>query len=813
MAFADDLKASLRALRRGKGFTWAAVVMLALGVGATTAMFSVVNGVLLRPLALRQPGQLFMLGQRVPQLTQSPDFNWFASPPEFQAWHREATDFSGLSELQSTTFTLAGSGRPRLLQGAKVSTNFFNVLDVPVALGRNFVPADLTTTAPPMIITDRLWRSVFGSDPGIIGRYVGLGSSGTTIIGVLPAWFQIKGRELGPMLDGSETAFFRPLVISPEELASTDVMTNFNYTVIGRLKPGVTREQALAQLNVIQARLARQAHVQLAVYGDLIGIKDYAVAESQQALWLLLAGVGAVLLIICVNLGGLWMTRLADRRREWAIRTSLGAAPGQLARQLLFESIVLGLAGGAAGVFCAALSLNALLAAAPASIPRLDEVHLDWRVLTFGLGLAVIAGLLTGLIPAIRLARMDPHGSLKEASGSTTADPGSLRSRRGLIALQAALSTLLLTAAGLLGLSFYRLLSQPSGFQAAHAYAADVSLGALYSDAERTSILQQMPAAMESVAGITSAGFTSHLPLQGETWIDSASVPGKTYTQASRPSVNVRFISPGYMATLGIPMLAGREYLETDRKHAAIVISAAAARLLWPGVDPRSALGKAMGINGKTWTIVGVADDVRASLTSAPPAIVYQDYWGEAGWIPYRVSLVVRSTLPLASLAAPLRDAIWKLAPNAPIPKLRALNDLEAEAVAPQRYQLLLLLTFAGLALFLAALGVYALVSHSVARRAKELAIRISLGASGGAIWSAIVREALTPVIAGLAVGLVAALFAGNLLTPMLFQTRATSPAVFGVVAACVGLAGLLACLAPARHAVKTDPLLALRAE
>ncbi|MGH9519011.1 MAG: FtsX-like permease family protein, partial [Terriglobales bacterium] len=238
-----------------------------------------------------------------------------------------------------------------------------------------------------------------------------------------------------------------------------------------------------------------------------------------------------------------------------------------------------------------------------------------------------------------------------------------------------------------------------------------------------------------------------------------------------------------------------------------------AARLLWPNQDPRQAVGRALIVNGPTWNIIGVAADVRASLTKPSPAIVYEDYWGEAGWIPYRVSLVVRTTLPVSALAAPLRAAIWKLAPNAPIPKLRALNDLEAAAVAPQRFQLTLLLSFAGLALFLAALGVYALVANSVARRAKELAIRISLGASGGAIWNAVIREALMPVAGGLAAGIVAVLFAGKLLTPMLFQTRSTNPAVLGAVIIGVGLAGIIACLGPARRAVKTDPLLALRAE
>lgn len=809
----QDVRFALRGLRHGRAFTLAVLLLLALGVGATTAMFSVVNGVMLRPLALPQPGQLMLMGQTVPGIASPADFTWFVNPPEFEAWRRQATDFSGIAVLQSGNFTLTEGGRPRLLHGANVSSNFFQVLEVPVALGRGFVPADKTDPSHPIVLTDRLWRSAFNADPDVIGRHIGVPGATATVIGVLPAWFQVQGRELGPMLDGSDTEFFRPLNIDPQRLASKEVFSDFNFMVIGRLRPDVTREQALAQLNVIERNLARASTEKLMLVGHLMGLKDYTVADVQQELWLLLGGVGAVLLVICVNLGGLWISRLADRRREWGIRAALGAAPGQLARQILYESLALGLMGGILGILTAGLSLRALLAAAPANLPRMGEVHLDWRVLGFGLALSLAAGLLTGLLPALRLGRLDPQTALRFASAATTSDPESLRSRQMLIALQAALSTLLLCAAGLLGLSFYRLISQPTGFVAQNAVAANVELAAYSEDPQRLAILNQLAAAASTLPGVTQAGFTSFLPLQGETWIDSAGVPGKTYPAKDTPSVNVRFVSPGYLAASGTPLLAGRDLSETDRGHAAIVLSAATARELWPGEAPETAVGKAIQVNGKNWNVVGIAADVRTSLTTPPPAVVYMDYWGEAGWIPYRVSLVVRSSLPEAVLAQPLRNAIWKVAPLAPIPKLRGLDQLEAAAVAPQRYQLTLLLLFAGLALLLAAIGVYALVGHSVARRSKELAIRISLGAESASIRSLVLRQALAPVLTGLVAGLAAAILARGVLAALLFQVSPSSPLVLAAVALLVSLAALAACLGPAHRAVRTDPLLALRAE
>lgn len=799
--------------------------MLALGVGATTAMFSVVNGVLLEPLDFRDPGQLVLVGERAPQIPGFDKFPFFDTPSAFLAWRREASDFSGLAAIQAGSFTLAGTGRPRLLYGVRVSSNFFDVLGVRPQLGRLFALPDETDTTRPIVITDALWRAAFSSDPGVIGRRVGAPSREATIVGVLPPNFRLAGSELGPMLAGKPTEYFEALDLGPNSGGDLKaVFSNFNYTVLGRLRPGVTKKEALAQLDVIQADLARTAPEKLSLYAQLSTVRDYAVADARQKLWLLLAGVGAVLLIVCVNLGGLWTTRIADRRREWAIRAALGASPGRLARQVLGESVILALIGGVLGIGCAAASLQALVALAPVGIPRLDEVHLDWRVLGFGVLLAVCAGLITGVVPAVGLGRSDPQVYLKAAGPATTADRGSLRSRQALIVLQAALSVLLLSAAGLLGVSFYRLITLPTGFSADHAMAADVVLNT-YSDAQRDQILRQLPATVQEIAGVSAAAFTSHLPLKGETWIDGAGVPGQTYPAGREPSVNVRFVSPGYFAAIGIPLLAGRDLAESDRPAAwppknnaaeaamteAVVISHATTQLLWPRVPARDVAGREIRFNDQTAVVVGVADDaLDGSLTTAPPSVVYQPYWEQP---PYSVSLVVRSALPVTSLATPLRTAVSRLAPDAPIAAVRPLSDLEATAVAPQRYQLTLLLQFAGLALLLAAMGVYALTAHNVARRRKELAIRISMGARGGDIRALILRQALGPVAWGVGLGVAAALASGRLLSGLLFEISPANPVLLAVVAAVVLLSAGTACLLPVRSASHTDPIVALRAE
>jgi predicted permease len=628
------------------------------------------------------------------------------------------------------------------------------------------------------------------------------------------------------MLAGKPTEYFETLHFGPNSGGDLkSVFSNFNYTVLGRLRHGITQSQALAQLNVIQANLARTAPEKLSLYAQLSTVRDYAVASARQELWLLLAGVGAVLLIVCVNLGGLWTTRIADRQRDWAIRAALGAAPGRLVGQVLGESLALALIGGVLGICSAAAVLRAFIAAAPADIPRLGEVRVDWRVLVFGLLLSILAGLFTGLVPALRLSRADPHAYLKAGGAATSADRTSLRSRQVLIALQAALSTLLLSLVGLLGVSFYRLITLPTGFLAERAMAADIILNT-YPDAQRDSILRQLPSAVRAIPSVSAAGFTSHLPLEGETWIDSAGVPGRIYNAAEQPSVNVRFVSPGYFAAIGIPLVEGRDLAESDRPAgwppkndaeearmpSAVVISRATAELLWPGVPTRDLVGRKIVFNCQAMpTVVGVAADARdGSLTTAPPSVVYQPYWEQP---PYSLSLVVRSALPVASLAAPLRGAIRQVASNAPIPALQPLSALKSSAVAPQRYQLSLLLSFAALALLLAAMGVYALVSHNVTRRRKELAIRMSMGARRGDLWALTLHQALKPVAGGVVMGVIVALGAGRFLSDLLFEISPANPAVLTAVAAVVLLAASAACLMPARSATRSDTIAALRAE
>jgi putative ABC transport system permease protein len=810
MRYGKHLTLALRSLRSGGRFTLAVLLLLALGVGATTAMFSVVNGVLLRPLALPDSGQLVLIGERIPQIPQTAGRAWFVNLAAFGAWQREAEDFTGMSLLISSRLPVMGSSQPLLLHGVKASTNFFDVLDVRPAFGRTFQPGDERDTSVPVIISNALWRSAFNSDPGIIGRNIGMPGSHATVIGVLPEGFQIRGREFGPMFEGSPAEFFRPTDVGPRDFPRASVFSDFDYHVIGRLKPGVTRTEALAQLNAIQADLARTSPEKLSLYADLIPMQDFAVEGRRQGLWLLLGGAGAVLLIVCVNLGGLWISRLADRNREWGIRAALGAAPGELSRQVLCEGMLLGLIGGLLGIACAAGSLRTLLAAAPANLPRLGEIHIDWRVLIFGLALSLAAGFLTGLVPALRLGRLDPQTALRYATATASSGFESTRSRQALIALQAALSTLLLTAVGLLGLSFYKLISEPVGFVAEHAVQAEVSL-INYPNDQRLAILRQLPATALALPGVLQAGFTTQLPLTGERGIDRFTRPGKVYGDAGGPQLTVSAISPGYLGALGVPLLAGRDLSEAGDQNA-IVISAAAARELWPeDANARAAVGRVIADGGGTQlNIVGVAADARTRLTEPAPPVGYR-CWGTTP--PFSGSLVVRSSLPVGSLEGPLRQAIGKLAPAAPISNLQPLGELEANAVAPQRYQLTLLLLFAGLALFLAALGVYALVAHSVAHRSKELAIRISLGADARTIWSAVMRQALIPVIVGLGSGLTTAVLTGPMVRSLLFHVNPTNPAVLVTAVATMGIAAVCACLGPAYRATRTDPLRALRAD
>jgi predicted permease len=815
--------------RRISAFHILVALMLAVGVGATTAIFSVVNGVLLRPLPFPDPQQLVLVGEQSPNLAQaSQQFRFFNTPSAILAWRRQASDFQAMAALQGTSFTLAGQGEPRVLDGVRVTPEFFDVLQARPELGRLFAPADAADSSRPMVITDALWRSAFDTDPGVIGRSVGAPGHEARVIGVLPASFRIGGSELGPMAAGKPTEFFLPFEFGPNFGGDlTSVWSNFNFTVIGRLKPGVTVDQALAQLNVIQSRLAADAPDKapgMTLQGQITPVLDYATQGSRQALWLLLGAVGAVLLIISVNLGGLWVSRVVDRRRDWAIRIALGAEPGRLAREVLGEGLQLGLIGGALGMACAGAGLRGLLALAPKDIPRLGLVHVDWRVLAVGLLLSAAVGLLTGLLPALRAGRGDPQESLKAGSAATTAGPAGVRTRQGLIGVQAALTTLLIAVAGLLGVSLYKLMTRPAGFSTEHAVEARVVTWS-YGRAERDRVLQQVTSAVAAIPGVRAAGLTSHLPLQGETWIDAVGVPGKQYSPAEQPTVNVRFIGGDYFSAMEIPLIAGRNFSESDRPdgwppksradeeemHEAVIISEATSRLLWPGRDPRTLVGQPIMLNGLAATIVAVAADaLDGTLTSAAPRVVYQPYWS---WDPGAFSLVLRTAVPLSAIAGPLRAAVWKLAPNAPIPEIEPLRSLRAAATAPQRYQFTLLMTFAGLALLLAAIGVYALVAHSVAQRRRELAVRLALGAPAGAIRGLIAGQALAPVALGALAGLGAALAGGRVLESLLYEVRAHDPTALGAAAGVVVLAAALACVPPARRATRIDPVRALRSE
>ncbi|HXR97278.1 MAG TPA: ADOP family duplicated permease [Terriglobales bacterium] len=796
-----------RNLLRQRRYTLAAVFTLALGVGATTVIFAAVNGVLLQPLALRDPGGLVRLGQDLPDHPPSdPLFRWFVNPAEFIAWQR-LHSFTGIAASQASSMTLITAGQPQLIDGAHVTPNLFSILETRPQLGRTFVAGEEKSTLPPVVITDALWRKAFGANPAVIGQSIGAIGLHGTVVGVLPPDFHLEGPELGPMYPARSPQFFYPLGFGADENISNP-FSDFNYMVIARLAPGVSIASAKAEMNVTEANLVRSAHSTNRLTAIVDPLANEIVAPAERGLWMLLAGVGALLLIVCVNLGGLSVTKAADRRREWAIRLALGASRQHLAGTLLMENLLLGLVGGGLGLLAAAAGLRGLLAAAPTDLPRLNDIHLDVMVFSFSLAIAVLAGLGCGLVPAMWLWRSDPQAHLKASRAS---DRASLRARSTVIAVEVGLCAVLLATVGLLGMSLYRLLQVPVGFSSERTASTVLHLGAATPQL-RLQHLQQVATAAATLPGVSAATLTTHLPLQGETWVDGASVPGKAYANNQNPEVNVRFVAPGYFDTMRMPLLAGRDLSWSDPPDRNIVVSETALRTLWPELDhkPVQVVGRPLKVNSATLTVVGVAADARTALDRQPPPVIYET----AGSFPMtRFTLVVRSNRTPDDLSRALAGVIHRIEPTAPLSAVLPLSSLEAALVAPRWFQLALLICFGVLALILAALGLYALVAQAVTQRLPELGIRLALGAEPGQLRGLILRQGLKPVFIGLAIGLAAAAAGGSLLASMLFEVQPVNFGVLAAVAATVLFVALLAALAPAQRATQADPRVALRAE
>jgi putative ABC transport system permease protein len=805
----NEIRYALRSISRDRAFAAMVVLSLALGIGANTAIFSMVNGVLMQPPAYREPARLVAVNQIVPKFAKAyPALP--VNPGILLEWRKQAKSFESIGALEPNSFDLTGVGEPELISGAAVSANFFHVLGVQPRLGRSFVESeDWTGHDRVAVIADSLWKRRLHSDPNIIGRKIMLNGRPYEVIGVMPAGFRSFQTPLFGSLRSEKAEIFKPIGYDNDDLKLR--VNNLNYWVVARLGPGVTLSRAQAELNAVQHAISAQIQGDFGLQAGMKPLLDQIVGGARQGLVLLMAAVGAVLLVLCVNLANLSLARAAGRSRDSAIRTALGASRGRLVRQNLVESLILSLTGGVLGVILAAWGLRALVAAAPIDLPRLHDVHLDWRVLLFAVLLSLGTGLLFGILPALRSAASSPFETLKAGSRTNTEGRQSARVRNSLVSLEVGLSAALLVTAGLLMASFTRLMTMDKGFDVERVIAADIALpGAKYpKDTQRTAFYQRVLEQVRSLPGVQQVSMTSALPLQGETWIDMLGAEGDTRPEIERPSTNVRFVSPGYFQALHIPLRDGRDFAESDHGRKVTVLSAGLAQKIWPG---QNALGRKVDNgSGKPIEVVGITPDIRStSLDQDPVNMMYLPYWQNPQ---YSGSLLVRTAMDPRGIAGALRSAVWSVDSEVPVPEIRTMEQVMVQSVGQRRFQMLLVLLFAAGALGLAAFGTYGVVSYAVTRRRAEMGIRMALGAERGDLLRMVLRQGMTPVFAGLGAGVVAALAVGSYLSSLLFQVSPRDPVAFATACGVLLLVSAAACLIPARRATRVNPIDALRFE
>jgi predicted permease len=807
--FWNDLRYSLRNLARDRGFAIVALLTLALGIGANTAIFSIVNSVILRPLAYRNPDRLFTIHEVIPKVSNLyPELP--VNPMHFLEWRKRCTSFEQVAELGTYGPNLTGMGQPEQLGGARVSANFLPMLGIQPQLGRGFLEEeDRTGRGDVVILTDSLWRRRFGADPSIVGKKITLEGLPHVVVGVLPAAFHFpNGNQLDKLITLSEkTEIFRPLAL---DLKDKEMEGNFNYLAIGLLRKGVSRERALAELNVVQADIAKAFKDKTELKAALSPLQDHMVGPVRRGLLVLLGAVGAVLLIVCVNLANLSLVRGAGRSRESAIRAALGAGRAQLLRQPLIESLLLAVMGGALGVLLAFWVMNLLIKSAPVDLPRMDEVRIDGYALAFALAISTITGLLFGVMPALRLTRIAPQEVLKIGGRSATEGIRGTRLRGLLVGVEVALSAVLLIVAGLLISSFVRLMNVDKGFPVERLLAVALNTtGARYEkDGARAEFYHRVVAGVQALPGVRSAGITNGMPLRGETWVDIIWLPGETRPMFERSTANARFVNPDYFKTVGIPLRSGRSFEEGDRDKKVVIVAQRTAEQLWPGQNP---VGKQLYRGDeKVREVIGVVGDVRTTLQQGPVVTAYFPYGEESV---SEVALMVRTAMDPRSVAAAVRSEIWKVDPEIPVQQMKTMEEVISEAAAPRRFQMLLVLLFAASALLLASLGIYGVVSFTVAQRTNEIGIRVALGAHAADVYRMVLRQGLTPVVLGLVAGVAGALALGRLLTSLLFEVSPADPLTISAVIVALAAVAAFACTVPALRATRVDPMSALRYE
>ena len=792
----QDLRYAVRALRKSPGFTLIAALTLALGVGASTAIFSVVNAVMLRPLPFAEPDRLVRIWE------SNVERGWptFAvSHPNFLDFRAQADNFESMAAINNAGFTMTSNGEAEIVLGLQVTATFLPTLKVAPVLGRNFLdeedrPGGNTRV---VLLGDGFWRRAFGADPAVVGRTITLNSQPYTIIGVLPASYRF----------GANGDLLAPLAPDPARNRS-----DHRLSVIGRVANGVSIDQARTQLETIAARLGQQFPESNKGWGIVVNsFYDWLVPDTtRRSLIVLMGAVALVLLIACVNVANLLLARAAGRQRELSIRATMGATRSRVIRQLLLESSLLSLMAATIGMAIAFAATRLLISLGPESVPRLDELSIDDRVFTFAILAALITTVIFGIVPAIQSAGQDPQEALRADGRHSTAGTGRRRLRAALTIGEVALSVALLIGAGLLIRSFARLQQVDPGFRTANLMTARVTLPATAypNGPSRRAFYDRFLADLRGRPGIEAAAITSGPPLSGDFTGGDVKLPHQSNDEAG--SAAWRLAGPGYFAALGIPV-RGREFTDQDQVGGppVAIISAALAAKYYPNEDP---IGRPLIMRSfieEPHTIVGVAGDVRTfGLESDAGLVFYGSATQYAGWNP--MSLVWRS--PVASVDT-VRASLKSIDPNVPIAAIESMETLFERSMGPRRFNLYLLGAFAAVSLALAAIGLFGVMAYLVSQRTREIGVRLALGATRGEVFRLILTRGLTLAVIGAVGGVGAALWLTRVMQSLLFSVSRTDPVTFAAVPVTLVAVAVLACYIPARRAMRVDPVIALRAE
>ena len=801
----QDIRYAIRLLLKRPGFTAIAILALALGIGANTAIFSVVNAVLLRPLPFNESDRLVWFWEVQPKLDKAP-----FSPADFLDYQTQNQSFEEVTAIRNLSFNLTGGDQPERINGALVSANFFSLLRAAPERGRTFLPEDgLAGAARVVIVSHGFWQNRSGGDPNLIGKSLMLSGESATVIGIMPPDFKYPNRA---------ELWVNPRQIVPEPFPTftDDVVTirgSHYLSVIGRLKPGVTLRQAQEDIDSVVSNLQRQYNSNHSVH--LITMHERTIGDVRAVLLLLLGAVGLVLLIACANVANLMLARATARTKEMAIRTALGASRRRVIRQLLTESLLLASMGGATGLLLGSLGVDLIVAVSPPDTPRLAEIGMDAQVFGYTLAISLLTGILFGLAPALQASKPDLNEALKE--GGRSGSDGSRLSRvRGvLVVAEVALSLLVLIGAGLLIKSFARLQDVKPGFDPSNLLTFSISLyDKKYGEsANRIQFSDQLIARLKSLPGVEGVALANDFPIWGVDMTSYPTIEGRDSANADDRFLTGRHtVNADYFKAMGIPLLKGRDFTSADREGAAAVtiINETAARRIWPDED---AIGKRFKFGGEKspWLeVIGVIADVKHNGLDGEPSLETYVTFPQLP-VPY-MNVAVRASDP-TSLAAAVRREVQAIDKDQPIYDVSTMGKILSESVAPRRLSMVLFSLFAAVALMLAAVGIYGVMSYSVTQRTREIGIRMALGANHTNVVQMIVRQGMTLTLVGIGIGLAAAFGLSRLMSSLLYGVSVTDPLTFVAISLLLAAVALLANYVPARRATKVDPMVALRYE